>query len=313
MITCPANTNALYQLLSSLYLSAGCCGGTSSPQRFRRWSPAAWQRQPTLNSRFYSYNASSDPPKLIWQTWKTSPAEEGFDSRFRPANVSWHTVSPEFRHEVITDTAAVDLVHQLFDGVPAVFEAYDALLGPVLKADFFRYLILLAHGGAYSDIDTTALKPIASWVPADLEPFGLRVGIEADSDRPDWQDWYARRLQFCQWTNMSKPGHPVLVDIVASITEETLKLKERNELRPAFIKTVMEFTGVGIWTDSIFSHFKIPQWQDDNTTSSSSSDTWRVFVSLKEPAKVWDVLVLPITIFSLLVLATWVLGRLRTV
>ena len=97
---------------------------------------------------------------------------------------------------------------------------------------------------------------------------------------------------------MSKPGHPVLVDIVASITEETLKLKERNELRPAFIKTVMEFTGLGIWTDSIFSHFKIPQWQDDNTTSSSSSDTWRVFVNLKEPAKVWDVLVLPITIFS---------------
>jgi alpha 1,6-mannosyltransferase len=274
---------------------------TSSPQRSRSWNPAAWQRQPTLKenlSRFYPYNASSDLPKLIWQTWKTSPAEEGFDSGFRPATVSWHTLNPEFRHEVITDTAAVDLVHQLFGGVPAVFEAYDALPKPVLKADFFRYLILLARGGVYSDIDTTALKPISNWVPADLEPFGLGVGIEADPDRPDWRDWYARRLQFCQWTIMSKPGHPVLVDIVASITEETLKLKERNELRPAFMKTVMEFTGPGIWTDSIFSHFKIPQWHDDNTTSSSSSDTWQVFANLKEPVKVSDVLVLPITSFS---------------
>jgi alpha 1,6-mannosyltransferase len=64
------------------------------------------------------------------------------------------------------------------------------------------------------------------------------------------------------------------------------------------MKTVMEFTWPGIWTDSIFGHFKIPQWHDDNTTSTSSSDTWQIFANLKEPVKVSDVLVLPITSFS---------------
>jgi alpha 1,6-mannosyltransferase len=97
---------------------------------------------------------------------------------------------------------------------------------------------------------------------------------------------------------MSKPGHPVLIDIVASITEETLKRKARNELQPAFMKTVMEFTGPGIWTDSIFNYLNIPQLLDDSTTSSSSLVTWQAFGNLREPMKVSDVLILPITSFS---------------
>jgi alpha 1,6-mannosyltransferase len=107
-------------------------------------------------------------------------------------------LNPDFKHEVVTDTAAVELVHQLFAVTPAVFEAYDVPPNPVLEADFFRYLILLALGGVYSDIDTTALKSVSHWAPTELEPFGLGVGIEADTDRPDWHDWYARRIQFCQ-------------------------------------------------------------------------------------------------------------------
>jgi len=272
-----------------------------SPQHVRSWNTVAWPRQPTLKehlSTLLPYNVSSEVPKLVWQTWKTSLAEEGFDLRFRSATFSWDTLNSEFRHEVITDNIAADLVHQLFAGIPAVIEAYDALPRPVLKADFFRYLILLACGGVYSDIDTTALKSISRWIPAGSAPFGLVVGIEADPDRPDWHDWYARRIQFCQWTIMSKPGHPVLVDVVASITEETLRLIARDELQSPFMKTVMEFTGPGVWTDSIFTYVNISQFHDDSALSTFSSDTWQVFANLKEPMKVSDVLFLPITSFS---------------
>jgi alpha 1,6-mannosyltransferase len=173
----------------------------SLPRHAPNWSTGALQREPTLKKHLsisFPYNASSDLPKLIWQTWKTSPTEEGFDARLRPATASWDTLNPDFKHEAVTDAAAVELVHQLFVVIPAVFEAYEALPKPVLKADFFRYLILLARGGVYSDIDTTALKSVSRWAPAELEPFGLGVGIEADPDRPDWHDWYARRIQFCQ-------------------------------------------------------------------------------------------------------------------
>jgi alpha 1,6-mannosyltransferase len=246
----------------------------------------------------FPYNVSSDLPKRLWQTWKTSPAEEEFDARFRPATASWKTLNPDFQHEVVTDGAAASLIHRLFARAPDFFEAYDALPNPVLKADFFRYLILLACGGVYSDIDTTALKSVSHWAPAEHEPFGLVVGIEADPDRPDWHDWYARRIQFCQWTIMSKPGHPVLIDIVASITEKTLNRKARNELQPKFIETVMEFTGPGIWTDSIFTYLNIPQLLGESTTSRPSPITWQFFTNLREPIKVLDVFVLPITCFS---------------
>jgi alpha 1,6-mannosyltransferase len=269
----------------------------SLPQHAPGWSTGAWLHQSTLKERLstsFPYNFSSSLPMLMWQTWKTSPTDEAFDGRFRPATTSWDTLNPDFTHEVVTDAAAVEL----FAGIPAVSEAYDALPKPVLKADFFRYLILLARGGVYSDIDTTALKSVSRWAPAELEPFGLAVGIEADPDRPDWHDWYARRIQFCQWTIMSKPGHPVLVDIVASITEETLKRKAQDELRPALMKSVMEFTGPGVWTDSIFTYLNITQLLDESPTPSSSLVSWQIFANLREPMKVSDVLILPITSFS---------------
>jgi alpha 1,6-mannosyltransferase len=139
---------------------------------------------------------------------------------------------------------------------------------------------------------------VSNWIPAELEPFGLGVGIEADPDRPDWHDWYARRIRFCQWTIMSKPGHPVLVDIVASITEETLERKARDELEPTSMKTVMEFTGPGIWTDFIFTYLNITQLREDSTSSTPSVITWQLFANLREPIKVSDVLILPITSFS---------------
>jgi alpha 1,6-mannosyltransferase len=90
----------------------------------------------------FPYNVSRDLPRLMWQTWKMSSVNKGSDGRFRPATASWDILNPDFEHEVITDDAAVDIVHQFFAGVPAVFEAYDALPQPVLRADFFIYLIL---------------------------------------------------------------------------------------------------------------------------------------------------------------------------
>jgi alpha 1,6-mannosyltransferase len=97
----------------------------------------------------------------MWQMRNTSPADRRFDRRFRPATASGDTLNPDFKHKVVTDAATAELNQQLFGGVPAFFEAYDALPKPVLEADFFRSLILPARGGVYTEIDTTALKSIS--------------------------------------------------------------------------------------------------------------------------------------------------------
>ncbi|KAF2858947.1 glycosyltransferase family 32 protein [Piedraia hortae CBS 480.64] len=244
----------------------------------------------------FPYDVESKFPAYIWQTWKTTPASGEFEEGFRVPEASWSDLHPSFVHEVITDDVAVHLIRHLYATIPEVIEAYNALPEPVLKADFFRYLVLLARGGIYSDIDTTALKSAVEWVPANVPrtSYGLVVGIEADPDRPDWQEWYSRRIQFCQWTIQSKPGHPVLIDVVAHITEETMRRRTAGELSK--VSSVIEFTGPAVWTDSIFKFLNDPDHFDMST--SSGNITWQDFTGMKEAKKVGDVIVLPITSFS---------------
>ena len=248
----------------------------------------------------FPYEMESKFPAYIWQTWKTGPGSAGFDDRLRPFEASWTEKHPGFVHEVITDDAAGHLISYLYASIPEVSQAYDAMPIPVLKADFFRYLILLARGGIYTDIDTTALKPATEWLPQDFDQgtAGLVIGIEADPDRPDWNQWYARRIQFCQWTIQSKPGHPILQDIVAKITDRTLQMKSTKSFKKGndLIKSIMEFTGPGIWTDTVFAYLNNEDYFDFSQRKTNVS--YSEFFNIKEPKKIGDVIVLPITSFS---------------
>src|SRR5271154_3021262 len=123
-------------------------------------------------------------------------------------------------------------ISHLYGTVPSVMEAYYAMPLPILRADFFRYLILLARGGIYADIDTEALRPAHQWLPvtSPANTVGLIIGIEADPTRDDWNLWYSRRIQFCQWVMRAKVGHPVVAETVVRITETTLKRKREGKL-----------------------------------------------------------------------------------
>ncbi|KUJ09217.1 glycosyltransferase family 32 protein [Mollisia scopiformis] len=246
----------------------------------------------------FPYDVEKKFPAYIWQTWKYTPASGEFGENFRPAEASWSEKHPGFIHEVITDQVAVHLLRHLYASVPEVLDAYQSLPLPVLKADFFRYLILLARGGIYSDIDTYALKSAAEWLPDNVprEAIGLVVGIEADPDREDWAMWYSRRIQFCQWTIQAKAGHPVLREIVANITEETLHKKKTGLLKNFKDNKVIEFTGPAVWTDTIFDFMNDERYFDMST--SKGNITWRDFTGMTAAKKVGDLVVLPITSFS---------------
>ncbi len=248
----------------------------------------------------FPYDLESKFPAYIWQTWKHSPASGEFGEDLRPLEASWTEQHPGFIHEVVTDDAALHLIKYLYASVPEVTEAFAALPLPVLKADFFRYLILFARGGIYADIDTQSLKPATDWLPADFDrsTVGLVVGIEADAtDRVDWADWYSRRIQFCQWTIQSKPGHPALRDLVATITEESLRMKKQGILKANKMdKSIVEFTGPAVFTDAIFSYFNNESFFDYSARGTNISGT--DFAAITSHKKVGDVIVLPITSFS---------------
>ncbi|OKL64532.1 hypothetical protein UA08_00665 [Talaromyces atroroseus] len=246
----------------------------------------------------YPYDLDSKFPAYIWQTWKYSPDSRSFPSHLRSLEESWTSLNPDFAHEVVSDQSAEHLVQYLYGAIPEVVEAYNSMPVPVLKADLFRYLILLARGGIYSDMDTQALKSAIDWLPDDMDPLsvGLVVGIEADPDRPDWHKWYSRRIQFCQWTIQAKPGHPVLRDIVATIVEDTLRMKRKGILTMSKMdKSIVEFTGPAVWTDAVFRYFNNAEYfQSEEPRNVTYAD----FTHLTVQKKVGDVAVLPITSFS---------------
>ncbi|GAB0137862.1 hypothetical protein EsDP_00006115 [Epichloe bromicola] len=244
----------------------------------------------------FPYDIESKFPAYIWQTWKKTPAEGDFE--FRDQEASWSLQHPGFVHEVITDDVAVSMLNLFYASVPEVMEAYHALPLPVLKADLFRYLILYARGGIYSDIDTYVIKSALEWVPSHIprQTIGLVIGIEADPDRPDWADWYSRRIQFCQWTIQSKPGHPVLREIIARITNATLAMKKQGKLSSFDGKDVVDLTGPAAWTDAVMDYFNDARFFDMKT--SQGKIDWHNFTGTETSKRVGDVIVLPITSFS---------------
>ena len=244
----------------------------------------------------YPYDVESKFPAYIWQTWKYAPTDKRF--KFHEQEASWSNQHPGFVHEVVTDDDADYLLRLFYATIPEVLEAYHALPLPVLKADFFRYLILYARGGIYSDIDTYAIQSALEWLPSQIprDTVGLVIGIEADPDRPDWAEWYSRRIQFCQWTIQSKPGHPVLRDVITRITNETLKLKRSGKLASFLDNSVVELTGPAIWTDTIMAYFNDERFFD--MENSDGTIDYRKFTGMEASRRVGDVAVLPITSFS---------------
>jgi alpha 1,6-mannosyltransferase len=177
----------------------------------------------------------------------------------------------------------------LYGTVPKIIETYFSLPLPILKADYFRYLILLARGGIYADIDTEALKSAHLWLPetSPSNTVGLIVGIEADPTREDWQVWYARRIQFCQWVMRAKVGHPVLVDVVVRIAEATLEKKEKGDLKVGDMASlgIIEWTGPAVWTDSIFWGMNSQTMTGRGTKAGADMEEWSwvQFTGITEP------------------------------
>lgn len=248
----------------------------------------------------HPYESSVRFPAYIWQSWKHGLNDDRFGELYREGERQWAAKNPGFAHEIFNDDTAFAVIKHLYISVPEVVEAYELLPEVILKMDFFRYLILYAKGGTYADIDTFPLQPIPNWIPENVTPdeLGMIIGVESDSNLRNWREELVRRLQFGQFIIQAKPGHPILREMIARITENTLKLKSRPEDIPDDLKLtgttnekslkILKWTGSGLWTDVIFNYF-------NNYIQSSiyQKISWKDFHDVKIPKLVSDVLVLP--------------------
>jgi alpha 1,6-mannosyltransferase len=263
-------------------------------------------------SKAFPYNRSCEIPALIWQTWKES-LDQVKNTELRNYMNTW-SQSEGYDYHLIQDDELEMLVLETYADFPEILDALAALPLNILKFDFFRYLILYAYGGLYTDIDTHLIKDLREWVDDtkiltnyfqlhEDKRVGFLLGIEGDLDREDWKLKISRRVQFCQWTMKSKKGHPILRELIYKITKITLdNYNQRlNHVKIGTqyytlhsVYTVLEWTGPGIFTDMVFAHLntiydnatiyntnkaphlKFMQFEESNRDKNTATETKRV-------------------------------------
>ncbi|KAG7531417.1 hypothetical protein FFLO_04338 [Filobasidium floriforme] len=219
-----------------------------------------------------------------------------------------------------------------------VMWAWEYMKRGVMRADFFRYLVVLLEGGVPFPTQTYPLRPIDEWGKIKPEIYDIS---STDGPREDWVkvvettepsvvvaidvdvhqllDWgksWPRPLGICQWTLSGAPHHPIYVDAVRRVVnatqyiahqievvlpEEIVRLKDERpngwkaqvKKMKKMIRTqqgilpIMEHTGPGLWSDSVFSYLL-----------ARYGITWHDLRALDHPMRIGEVLVLPITAFS---------------
>lgn len=248
----------------------------------------------------FSLNESSTPasiPKKIWQTWHTPAALLGDEDKARVR--SWLEKNPEFRYELVTDTAAEGFVRYHFSNDPLLRDIFLGLNDTILKADFLRYLIVLAEGGVYADIDVECYQSIDSWLPKQLwDKAGGVVGIEADrkpveNDVKLYSDHRKHIWGINNWSFMAKPGHPFMRLVAESVARNLQSIAEEQNRTLSSIdlsyKQVIDFTGPRAFTAAFLGHA---------SKVMGSNVTYADATMLEEPKIFDDIVVLPIRAMS---------------
>ena len=183
-------------------------------------------------------------PRIIHQTYKSRKA---LTERDRAMMQTWSDMNPDWETRFYEDEDCAAFVNEHF---PEYFEAYSGLTKKVEQSDFFRYLVILKHGGVYADIDTECRQPLDEVIDAQDT---LIVGWENEfrTDAQAYSRHFVRRRQVLNWAFAGAPGHPALVAV-----SEHIKAGAKTVFTKASNRNTLEKTGPGAFTDALMKHFE---------------------------------------------------------
>lgn len=210
---------------------------------------------------------------------------------------SWTKQNPSLRQELLTDRSAEAFVRTHFQKTrPDIVEVYEGLQIPILRADLFRYLVVLAEGGIWGDLDVTCEKAVAEWVPAKYhnQTIDMIVGLEFDFE---WRGpGTAVASQFTNWVFVGRKSSRNLQIIVDAVLQNLKDIAQANAvgydgITLEMISDVIDVTGPKIMTIAILESLGqlLGRTVDD-----------RDFAGTKRPKLVGDVLIMPGVSFAAL-------------
>ncbi|WP_372884532.1 glycosyltransferase family 32 protein [Shimia sp.] len=171
---------------------------------------------------------------------------------------TWPQQNPDWQIDFFDDADCLAFITSVWPQHLATYQR----LTPVEKSDFWRYLVVLHHGGLYSDADTICRRPLSDWIEAGDQAV---IGIDGDylNRYRNWQPqghvrsggaynmelrWHDNIVAFCNWTFAFCPGHPILDEVVRRI-EINLSDPFFTEQHPDW---TIKKTGPGVLTDVIY-------------------------------------------------------------
>jgi len=181
-------------------------------------------------------------PRHIHMTWKTSMMPHWSYHKV------WQKMNPDYKFSLWTDDNIVSFITEHHPR----FAQHLNMLSNIEKADLIRYAVLFTYGGIYADIDARLLRKIDDWAKVYPLPNTTTalIGIEAflKDNRERLLVSFARVHQYCQWTMMSAPRHPLMLAVLdlihALLGNKTIFLRSPTS-------RVLDTTGPGIFSDGV--------------------------------------------------------------
>lgn len=133
-------------------------------------------------------------PSTIWQTYK-KPYEQLPDYIKKISN-TWKDKNPDYDYVYMSDDDAREFIRKEYGS--KVVKLFDNVPVGVMRADMFRYLVLLKEGGIYADLDTICNVPADEWVDRS------NLFVVAPE----------HEMNFCQWTFAASPDNYILNSVV---------------------------------------------------------------------------------------------------
>lgn len=229
-------------------------------------------------------------PARIWQIYF---ANTKIDTLV-PFIQSWISKNQDYAYTLMSNDGANAFARKHYADRPEILQTFLGLHFPILRTDLLRYMVLESEGGAYSDLDTIALKPVSEWVPEALKTtVHAIIGIEYDQLDKEPYTGMDERLQFCQWTIAGSRGHPLMKRAVQDVVKALHTAAEKHQTSIAKLNLtdddVVRVSGPVIWTRAVM--------QTISEATGTMVD-YRNFTGMKEPELFGDVLVLPIDGFA---------------
>lgn len=251
-----------------------------------------------VDSYHWSMRQREHFPHRIWQIWRYNPF--AFDARDHAVARTWSDKNPSYRYEVITDSNDLYYVESHFgpDGLnrPDIVHTYRSLTAKIIKADILRYLIAYVEGGVYADIDVEALRPISRFIPSRIDEREIDMVIGVEIDQPEFHDHPIlgpKSASFCQWTFMTKPKLPVMLQLVDQIIAWINDVAREQGVPISDVHldfdAVLSGTGPSAFTRAILKYM---------SDKAGREVTWDTFHAMDESKVVGGVLVLTVEAFA---------------